>query len=113
MTRALLLAALLLPGCAARQSIPVAATADLVTTELALSRDSTAEGNPTLRSPAVRVSVKAAASVLLIWLSERLEKDGHHGSAKAVQWMATGLWSAAAAWNAHVWLNVHPKEGGR
>lgn len=91
--------ALLDAGCAARQSIPVAATADLMTTELVIARGGH-EANPLMQPAPVRVSLKVALSAVLIWACERLERDGHHGWSKAAQWGGTGLWGGAAVWNA-------------
>lgn len=98
---ALALLALLLPGCSARYSIPIAAGADIATTEVALNRYELQEANPLLQTTSARVGWKVGLTVALVWLAEELDDQGRHGTARAVQWLATGLWAGAAVWNVH------------
>jgi hypothetical protein len=91
----------LLPGCAARQAIPIAAGADLVTTELAVAGGAVEQNPiPGLQTSGGRVVWKMAGTVFLVWLCERLERDGHHRSAEILMWGTVGAWGAAATWNA-------------
>jgi DNA (cytosine-5)-methyltransferase 1 len=100
---AMLALALALPACAARQSIPIAAGADLVTTEVVIARGGV-ELNPIppLQTTGGRVALKAAGTAFLVWLCERLEADGHHTTAEILKWTAVGAWGGAAVWNANV-----------
>lgn len=92
---------LLAPGCAAKYSVPIAAGADIATTEVALSRVGYVEANPLLQERSVRISVKVAAVAIVLWLEHSLRTSGHTSAAAWLQWIATGLWSGAAAWNVH------------
>lgn len=94
---------LMLPACAARQAIPIAAGADLLTTEIAIHRGGY-EANPLpgFQTTGGRVALKAAATAFLVWLCERLEADGHHTTAEILKWTAVGAWGGAAVWNANV-----------
>jgi hypothetical protein len=101
--RLALIAVLLLPGCAARQMVPFAAGADLVTTELALSRTpGTWEANPLpgAQTTGGRVAIKALGTVVVVWMCEWLEGAGHHRGAEILKWGTVALWGAAATWNA-------------
>jgi len=85
-------------GCAAKITVPIAAGADLVTTEIAIAHGAT-EINPVMESTALRISMKALASVLVVWLCNKLDAQGHKGWSNFVQWFATGAWAGAAGWN--------------
>jgi hypothetical protein len=97
--RILLSLALLLPGCAAKVTVPVAATADIVTTEVALVQPGNVELNPVLQNRAAWISVKVAAAIVVVVIADNLRRDGHPGWSAFIQWFATGLWGGAAAWN--------------
>jgi len=85
-------------GCSAKVTVPIAAGADLVTTELAIAQGAT-EINPVMRHTALRIGAKALASVLVVWLCSKLDAQGHKGWSNFVQWFATGAWAGAAGWN--------------
>jgi hypothetical protein len=78
----------------------VSAGADIVTTELALSRPGFAERNPAMQSRAVRVLSKAAAAGVTEAIARHFEHTGHKRAAKITRWTAIGLWGGAAIWNA-------------
>jgi len=91
---------LLLPGCAARQAVPLAAGADLATTELAISRGAVEQNPlPGLQTSSGRVAIKALGTVFVVWLCERLEAGGYHRGAEFLKWGTVALWGGAAAWN--------------
>jgi hypothetical protein len=79
----------------------VAATADLVTTEIALTQGAT-EVNPLMKQRATRISIKAAAVALVLWIEHTLRKTNHPNAAKVVQWIATAFWGGAATWNTYM-----------
>jgi hypothetical protein len=92
----------MLSGCAARQAIPIAAGADLVTTEMALTHSGAVELNPlpTMQRSSGRFAWKAVGALVVIWACERLERLGFHRGAKWLKWGTVALWGAAATWNA-------------
>jgi hypothetical protein len=92
----------LLMGCAPKHSIPIASGLDLATTEMMVRTPGLEEGNPLApQSTSGRVAVKVAVTTALVWICQELEKGGHHGTAKALQWVATGAFGSAAAWNTY------------
>lgn len=93
--------AVLLPGCAARQSVPLAAGADLLTTELVIAQGGH-ERNPFpgMQTTGGRVALKATVTVFVVWLCQRLEAQGHQWAADALKWTALAVWGGAATWNA-------------
>lgn len=89
---------LLLVGCAAKVTVPIAAGADLVTTEIGLHQGGV-EINPVMQSSGWRIALKAATTALIVWLCDLLDKRGDAGWSDFLQWLATGVWGGAAAWN--------------
>jgi hypothetical protein len=83
-------------------AVGLAASADLATTEIALSRGGFAEANPFMQTePAFRILSKAVVATAIVAGSRRLRRDGHRNAAKVLCWTAAGIWLGAAAWNAH------------
>lgn len=91
-------------ACSVRQAVPIAAGADLVTTELLLSRDGYKEANPlpVAQSTGGRVALKLAVSALVIWACEWLDSKGEHRLSSVLKWTAAGVWGAAATWHAYL-----------
>jgi hypothetical protein len=89
-----------LSSCAARQAVPIAAGADLATTEIALQRG-LVEVNPLMQNRGTRITLKLAATGLIVWLCEKLEEDGHDTAAKWLQWITVGAWGGAATLNTY------------
>jgi hypothetical protein len=99
--RVVLLVALLLPGCAAREAISIAAGADLMTTEFAVGQGGLEQNPlPGAQSTGGRVAIKALGTVVVVWLCEWLEDHGYGRGAKVLKWGTVALWGAAATWNA-------------
>lgn len=92
-----------LHACAARQAVPIAAGADLVTTELVIAQGGY-ERNPFpgLQTTGGRFALKAAVTVLVVWACERFEAQGHGWASAVLKWTAIGVWGAAATWNAYL-----------
>ena len=99
-----LLLALALTGCATldkpQLAIIATSTADIVTTEVLLSRGGYAEGNPLLKDQAIRLAAKAAVTGATLHLYRKYKAAGEHEKAKWVAIIATVVWGAAFTWNA-------------
>jgi|GEM_PF-2618392 len=92
----------MLPACSAKIRVPVAAGADLLTTEMALQRGFV-EGNPLVpETPAGRAAFKVAGAGLILVISHELRERGHPKMAGFLEWTATILWGGAAAWNSYL-----------
>ncbi len=78
-----------------------ATTADIVATELVIRRGGY-ERNPFMQSRAARIGFNAGQTVLLVYLSRRLEAAGRSRAAKAVLLAPTVAHGAAAGWNVNV-----------
>ena len=72
--------------------LTVTAAADLLTTEVGISKGIVHEGNPILRQRGVRIGVIAGHTLLSLWLRRKTGKDG---------WVLYPIivHSAAAGWN--------------
>jgi hypothetical protein len=79
--------------------LAAAAGADILTTELALSRNGFAEANPMMGSRAARVLSKVAVVGVTEALARHFEHTGHKRAAKVSRWTAIGVWTGAAVWN--------------
>lgn len=91
----------MMSGCSARsQEIAVvsAASMDVVSTEVALSRGGS-EANPLMKDRTARVLGKAGATAITVLLARELEDSGHEKAASILRWSTFTLWTGAAAWN--------------
>jgi hypothetical protein len=99
--------AVLLTGCASKATYRTAQVAyvgsqvaDVVSTQKALNAGAV-ETNPLMRgSLATQIAVKAATTVPVLWLSDRLERKGHRKVANAVLF---SLATAYAVISGHNW----------
>lgn len=76
--------------------------ADLVSTEIALSRPGTREGNPLVASRTVRIPAKLAVAATTSLACYELRKHGRHGTARALSIASFLVGAAAAIHNARV-----------
>lgn len=99
----LFIALVVVAGCSVRQAVPIAAGADLVTTEILIARGGH-EANPwgPMQTTAGRVGLKATVTAFVLWACEWLESTGHPRISRWVKWTAIGTWGAAATWNAYL-----------
>ena len=86
---------------ALRLSAAGAQVADVITTQVALSRPGTREVNPLAlaNKPAAQVAVRAATILLVDWAARRLHKTGHPKAARRLLWAVTGGYTAVAVSN--------------
>ena len=75
------------------------AAADIVSTELLLRDDRFTEGNPLMKSRAVRIGARAAMAGGMIYLHRHYKRKGEHSKAKTVLIITTAVWAAATMWN--------------
>jgi hypothetical protein len=75
-----------------------AAAADLVSTELALSRPGTKEINPFGPSPPARVGLKVAGTVAVLAVSRKMNRK----ASRVLKVVAIVVWSGAAVHNLRV-----------
>ncbi len=75
-----------------------ASAADLVTSEIALSRAGTAEANPLGASTAARVALKVAGTAAVLVISRKVDRK----TSRVVKVIAFLAWSGAAIHNAAV-----------
>ena len=75
-----------------------AAAADLISTELALSRGGAQEANPLLENRAVRISAKAASTALILLLARKLQEN-HPKLASTLRWTGVAFSAGATGWN--------------
>ncbi len=101
---ALLLALFTAPAHASLLDAAVvgAATADVVTTEMALRQPGAYELNPLMQSPAARVGIKTAGIVAILATSHHLGTHGHRRASRVLRILTVVGWSAAAAHNLRV-----------
>jgi hypothetical protein len=77
-----------------------ASAADLATTEIALRQPGLSEANPFMQTPATRVLLKTAGTVIVISAHRELKRRKKHKTAKIVAITAIAIWSGAAVNNA-------------
>ena len=78
-------------------SLIAAATADIVTTEIAISHGAI-ELNPFLQNQSLRIAAKAGSSAVFIVVYRKVKK-GHPKGAKVFMIAAISVWATAAIWN--------------
>ena len=76
--------------------------ADLVSTEIALSRPGTREGNALLGSRAVRIPAKLGVAAATSLACYELRRSDHHGTARALSIVSLAVGAAAAVHNLRV-----------
>jgi hypothetical protein len=80
-------------------AIPAANLADLITTEQALGRGGTREGNPIMGSRGGRITLKALASGGGMIATKKLWESGHKKAAVTAGLVSLAVPMSAAIWN--------------
>lgn len=79
----------------------VGAGADLISTEVALSRG-LEEWHPLGQKRWQRIAIKSVSVVSVTYLARKLEKHGHDRWARVLRYAHIGVGFGAASWNTHV-----------